>query len=140
MSSSGAASVTVAMVTTSKDEEEKDDHPSSPHPCLSAGAGPDKYIFSSIAPFPHKLIVVLRQRAPRLIKCRWRAPSWPTPLLPGPCQCARRPRGPTSVTTAFVAVSSYRGLSAPAVRQRRLHLPYVAVIVMSEDEKKKDVF
>ena len=93
-----------------------------------------------IAARPHGLIVVLRRRAPRLIKRRWHAPSWPTPLSPGPCQRARRPRGATSVATTFVAVSSYRSLSALAVRQRRLHLPYVAVVVMSENEKKKDVF
>ena len=57
-SSSGAVPVAVAMVATSKDEEEKDDHPSPPHPC--PGAGPDKYIVSSIAARPHGLIVVLR--------------------------------------------------------------------------------
>ena len=44
------------------------------------------------------------------------------------------------MAAVFVAVSSYRSLSALAVRQCRLHLPYVAVIVMSEDEKKVDVF
>ena len=44
------------------------------------------------------------------------------------------------MTEAFDAVFSHCSPFATVVWQHRLHLPYVAVIVMSEDEKKKDVF